>query len=95
VIHLGPIFRPDYNSLTQLSQEKGFEIVVCHPFFSLNDDFCAQSLADYNNYMTSAPPEKRLIPPKLSNPHFLIMFNRLVNALMFGASYMVLKRKEA
>lgn len=100
IIHLGPIFKKDYNYLTHLSEKLCFDIVICHPFaiyLEKPDHFTINNLSDYAEFINKKPIHERVIEPEEESPELvkiLPIFSKDVYATSKGGSFMVLKRNE-
>lgn len=97
ILHLGPIFKRDFDVLQKLTLESEHEIVLCQPFFSIKkslkrEKFKANSLSDYQEYIAKNPEGERILEPQEDNSKVLRVLEKSVVAMAKGGSLVVLKR---
>ncbi|MBU1130976.1 class I SAM-dependent methyltransferase [Patescibacteria group bacterium] len=92
-LHLGPIFKNDYDLLSKLAAEQDFEVVACQPIPLLKDvPFMFSSVEDYSRYMNQKDQEERISIPKRADSSVNTMLG-MKSAGRKGGNTIILRRK--
>lgn len=92
ILHLGPISKNDYDLLSRLAPEQGYEIVACQPIPILkNVPFMFSSEEDYSNYIKLKDQSDRIKIPKKDEISVNTMLG--IKSAYRGGNTIVLKRK--
>ncbi|MFH2022570.1 MAG: class I SAM-dependent methyltransferase [Patescibacteria group bacterium] len=92
-LHLGPIFKNDFDLLSGLAAELGYEIVACQPIPILKDiPFMFSSGEDYSKYIEQKGQSDRINIPKRDESSVNTMLG-MKSAGRKGGNTIVLRRK--
>lgn len=103
IMHLGPIFKKDFDLLNSLLPETNHEIVCCHPI-SLKEGYKnnpflprkGEGLSYYQKYINSYSQENRVIEPTKDNVSYRYILGHPIiyfGSYSKGGSYIILRRK--
>jgi len=93
ILHLGPIFKNDYDLLSKLAAEQDFEIVACQPIPFIRDlPFMFSSENDYDKYIKQKDQSKRIEIPEESESLVNTALGKK-SAGMRGGNTIVLRKK--
>jgi len=91
ILHLGPIFKIDYDIIKEVANKEGFEILSCHPFGKYRQPLI-KTEDDY--YQLMREPENKRIAVPSSKDATLIQFLGVLTVSSKGGSTIILRRKE-
>lgn len=91
-IHCGPITSKDFDVISTLCQEKGFDIITCRPFKE-NGVFVASNKNDYRDYVNKFPYSERVKVPEIDAPKVVGILDKPILAIVSAGNYIVLQRK--
>ncbi len=100
-VHMGPIYRPDFDYLNRVAAQNQFDIIVCRPFVESTWDvmshrqlvFKPVTIEDYNHFVRDYDTTTRIIPPKADKPTVHLRFGIFNVDIDKGSSYVILKKR--
>ena len=94
ILHLDPIFKNDYDLLSKLAAEQGYEIVACQPRPFLKDvPFMFSSEEDYSKYIKQNDQSDRIKIPEKGDQSVITMLG--TKAVFTEGEYSIVLRRKS